>query len=220
MEESIKKEVRFNKYPFFLWTTYKKMVKLYDNNTKVQSDENNSELVKIHKVKISLLKYFPLILLLGFSSPYPESLLEFFYIIVALFINGIAITLYFFNINYLVNYLKLLLVASLGVGYYDLFYNDMNFVVYIDLSWVYILWCLLLFFILVDFKNNLKYEFYELRDIKKESTYTIKTERKERPFLNLVLWKPKLFRFNSGFNSSFSFKFIFGGYYMRVSKND
>lgn len=220
MENEIKKEVRFNKYPFFLWITYKKLVTLYDKNTKVRSDENQSNLIKVSKLKVFFLKYLPIALLLIFGSSFPSTVEELKLMVIALVIVAIGVIFYLSNIKYFKNYLILIVVGSVAFGYYDIFYNNMEFVPYVDLIWLYAFESILLFLFLVDIKNSFNYDFYKLKDIKNENKITVKTQRKKRPFLNFYFWKPKAFYFKSGFDSSFSFNFSMGGYYVRIPKDD
>jgi hypothetical protein len=202
--------IQVNKYPYFLFLTYKKEAKYDEQNQKVVTDIKQSRLEKVPAWKIALLKYFPILLILYFSTipKTQEQLLVFGATILYL---SIFIALIEININLM----KLYAVVTSIIAYYMLFKVGGAWAIWLNWFVGYFLTLALITYLIFDIVHKKYQGYYKLIDIDYEDRINL-TKKAKRPLIPLPFSKNKrgLFKVSTGLNLGFGLRL--NGYFIRI----
>lgn len=198
----MKKIVSINKVPYLLWGSYEKEVEFDEKNLTVKSDiTEETSLKKVSFKEIFFLKYFPVIFMFLWVHAYPKSISE-----GIIFLISLASSIFFIYLfNYSLKSFKFLII-SLTILVYFLLFNFMEFVILLEMYFMFVAEITILIIGYILFKRDSNSTFYSLKDVKREHNITLTSKGKRRflPFVKITTGKDR------------EINFSLGGYFMRV----
>lgn len=200
-------KITVNKYPFWMFWTYKTEVEIDTKSQIVQSTnvDKKSYYKKVKPIEVIALKYLPALLLL-FLMRIPNSLIDLFILIIALLISMLSVFVHqkyhgafkTYSISMILLSLIIFMMVSGAGRYLNLFIN-------------YIITIYIIAFIAYDYYIHDYKNYYYLIDVENIGKVTL-AKKKEQTLFKIPFFKKYLIN-NKKVGFDLMFHYRFGGYY-------